>query len=336
MPFRTPELLQGQVHCAPHPLAPRAHQRAARAASLVAEPRRRAGPGGVQQTFGLSHHVVEMDAFSEQIGPAFRASRNSCRSARLRPPDGRHANGCRAGSLLPQIQSRGAAPVVQRMGQSSRTSCVSSFLPRHGHSPLDVDRVPVCNSPDPTSEHPLFVGTRATLITYGRAPPPHGMGRVAPQPQFGVGGRADTTLVNCTRRHVMAHGRPIDLDAFYSSAPLEVWRQVLGDRMHYHHGIWAGGRELEHRPGQRGAQPWLSRRARRFCRRPGMRLGWTSERAHRKMGARSYASPSAALRSRTVRVAASTFVTPIWTSEIPDGVVVGGVVDGIPGAPGAT
>jgi hypothetical protein len=30
----------------------------------------------------------------------------------------------------------------------------------------------------------------------------------------------------------------IDMDEFYSSAPADVWRQVLGDQMHYHHGIW--------------------------------------------------------------------------------------------------
>ena len=36
----------------------------------------------------------------------------------------------------------------------------------------------------------------------------------------------------------MAQSGAIDLDAFYSSAPLSVWRQVLGEGMHYHHGIW--------------------------------------------------------------------------------------------------
>lgn len=36
----------------------------------------------------------------------------------------------------------------------------------------------------------------------------------------------------------MAHIEPINLDAFYSSAPLDLWRQVLGNAMHYHHGIW--------------------------------------------------------------------------------------------------
>ena len=37
---------------------------------------------------------------------------------------------------------------------------------------------------------------------------------------------------------VMSQSGPIDLDAFYSSPSLDVWRQVLGERMHYHHGIW--------------------------------------------------------------------------------------------------
>ncbi len=37
---------------------------------------------------------------------------------------------------------------------------------------------------------------------------------------------------------VMAHSGPIDLDAFYSSPSLDIWRHVLGERMHYHHGIW--------------------------------------------------------------------------------------------------
>ena len=36
----------------------------------------------------------------------------------------------------------------------------------------------------------------------------------------------------------MTHIDPVDVDAFYSSPPLDVWRRVLGDRMHYHHGIW--------------------------------------------------------------------------------------------------
>ncbi|PYR81943.1 MAG: hypothetical protein DMF87_03430 [Acidobacteria bacterium] len=36
----------------------------------------------------------------------------------------------------------------------------------------------------------------------------------------------------------MSQSGPIDLDAFYSSPSLDVWRQVLGERMHYHHGIW--------------------------------------------------------------------------------------------------
>jgi hypothetical protein len=36
----------------------------------------------------------------------------------------------------------------------------------------------------------------------------------------------------------MAQIDPVDVDAFYSSPPLDVWRRVLGTRMHYHHGIW--------------------------------------------------------------------------------------------------
>lgn len=36
----------------------------------------------------------------------------------------------------------------------------------------------------------------------------------------------------------MTHIDPVDVDAFYSSPPVDVWRRVLGDRMHYHHGIW--------------------------------------------------------------------------------------------------
>jgi hypothetical protein len=38
----------------------------------------------------------------------------------------------------------------------------------------------------------------------------------------------------------MTDSGPIDLDAFYSSPSLDVWRRILGERMHYHHGIWAG------------------------------------------------------------------------------------------------
>ena len=32
--------------------------------------------------------------------------------------------------------------------------------------------------------------------------------------------------------------RGTDLDVFYSSVPIETWRQILGDHMHYHHGVW--------------------------------------------------------------------------------------------------
>jgi hypothetical protein len=35
-----------------------------------------------------------------------------------------------------------------------------------------------------------------------------------------------------------AHDRRIDLDRFYSAVPIEIWRQVLGQQLHYHHGIW--------------------------------------------------------------------------------------------------
>ena len=31
---------------------------------------------------------------------------------------------------------------------------------------------------------------------------------------------------------------PIDLDRFYSGVPIEIWRQILGPQLHYHHGIW--------------------------------------------------------------------------------------------------
>ena len=38
----------------------------------------------------------------------------------------------------------------------------------------------------------------------------------------------------------MPESARIDLDTFYSCPPLDVWRRVLGERMHYHHGIWDG------------------------------------------------------------------------------------------------
>lgn len=31
---------------------------------------------------------------------------------------------------------------------------------------------------------------------------------------------------------------PVDVDAFYSAPSLDAWRRILGDGMHYHHGIW--------------------------------------------------------------------------------------------------
>lgn len=37
----------------------------------------------------------------------------------------------------------------------------------------------------------------------------------------------------------------IALDEFYSSVPLNIWRQVLGDQMHYHHGIWESNEDWE-------------------------------------------------------------------------------------------
>jgi hypothetical protein len=36
----------------------------------------------------------------------------------------------------------------------------------------------------------------------------------------------------------MTRSGKLDMDEFYSSVPVDVWRQVLGDEMHYHHGIW--------------------------------------------------------------------------------------------------
>jgi hypothetical protein len=36
----------------------------------------------------------------------------------------------------------------------------------------------------------------------------------------------------------MAQIDPVDVGAFYSSPPLDVWRRILGNGMHYHHGIW--------------------------------------------------------------------------------------------------
>ena len=37
----------------------------------------------------------------------------------------------------------------------------------------------------------------------------------------------------------------IALDEFYSSVPIHIWRQVLGDQMHYHHGIWNSDEDWE-------------------------------------------------------------------------------------------
>ena len=43
----------------------------------------------------------------------------------------------------------------------------------------------------------------------------------------------------------MSQNGPIDLDAFYSSPSLDIWRQVLGERMHYHHGIWEANEDWD-------------------------------------------------------------------------------------------
>jgi hypothetical protein len=43
----------------------------------------------------------------------------------------------------------------------------------------------------------------------------------------------------------MAQSGPIDLDEFYSSVSLDVWRQILGDQMHYHHGIWEASEDWD-------------------------------------------------------------------------------------------
>jgi Mycolic acid cyclopropane synthetase len=43
----------------------------------------------------------------------------------------------------------------------------------------------------------------------------------------------------------MLNSGPIHLDDFYSSVPLDIWRQVLGDCMHYHHGIWKSDEDWE-------------------------------------------------------------------------------------------
>jgi len=37
----------------------------------------------------------------------------------------------------------------------------------------------------------------------------------------------------------------IDLDEFYSSVPLDGWRQILGDQLHYHHGIWKSNEDWQ-------------------------------------------------------------------------------------------
>ena len=57
------------------------------AESLVAQPPARAWrrAQSYQQTLGLSHHVVEMDAFSEQMGLAIRAARNSLSVSSIAP-----------------------------------------------------------------------------------------------------------------------------------------------------------------------------------------------------------------------------------------------------------
>ena len=36
-----------------------------------------------------------------------------------------------------------------------------------------------------------------------------------------------------------------DLDEFYSSIPIDTWRQILGSQLHYHHGIWAANEDWE-------------------------------------------------------------------------------------------
>ena len=34
---------------------------------------------------------------------------------------------------------------------------------------------------------------------------------------------------------------PTRLDAFYSADAIASWRAVLGEKMHYHHGMWLDG-----------------------------------------------------------------------------------------------
>ena len=116
----------------------------------------------------------------------------------------------------------------------------------------------------------------------------------------------------------MAESERIDLDTFYSCPPLDVWRRVLGERMHYHHGIWDGERELGCRAGQRRPQSGSPRR-------PGRHGRWTSAAAGADPRACSptgsaapcSASPSAGRRRPTVRAAASTFGTWISTTRSP-------------------
>jgi len=36
-----------------------------------------------------------------------------------------------------------------------------------------------------------------------------------------------------------------DLDEFYSSSPIDTWRQILGSQMHYHHGIWKSNEDWD-------------------------------------------------------------------------------------------
>ena len=132
----------------------------------------------------------------------------------------------------------------------------------------------------------------------------------------------------------MAQSGAIDLDAFYSSAPLSVWRQVLGEGMHYHHGIWEANENWDAALENAVLSLARPRRARRDRRGSGMRLGRTSERAHRKtwvLGRMRHGQPRAGGVLCEPRPGRSARGSRRRDSRRD---VVGRVVDGIPGAPG--
>ena len=194
-----------------------------RARSLAGEAPRRS-----KQTFGLSHQVVEMDAFSEQIGRACRASRSSA-SVSSMAPAGLPPSHLRSSRVWGAASSKPAAGARMSTGDSLRAEMLCVICP-HFDSGQSQAMTTASSRINGRHRRTRTIGDtaraarrRSTLILLSRGEPTRPM-----------------ALASHRRVCEMTHIDPVDVDTFYSSPSLEVWRRVLGDRMHYHHGIWEG------------------------------------------------------------------------------------------------